>query len=723
MKTILFSLFFCPVLLFAQSRQMVSLALQNDLKSFAPEQNIDLYLRGDLPRLINFVRESNGVVKGTLNTILACAIPASAIPALNSLDGLEYVEYSAEMPRMLNDIMRVKNNVTPIHLGATPLPQAYLGDDVILGFVDTGIELAHPDFQNADGTTRVVALWDQTQEEAIPFRVPQPYGYGQEWNAEDINAGITNHDDPAGTYGHGSTVIGVGAGNGMATGNYTGVAPKADIIVVASDLTRPNWSASVADAIDFIFAKAEALGKPAVINLSLGDYYGSHDGLDAPTLFTDQLLAEAPGRALVAAAGNSGNLGNYHLSYSIPQSDTAFTWFEYNAAPQAVFFELWADTADFNTTHFSIGADLTVPDYSFRGYAGWRTAAANLDSIITDTLFYEGTMLGIVATWCGLRGGQYQIQIQVTEPFSNQYLWRLATTGGGTFDCWSYGPFGTSTIVNSNLPGPGAFPDMIHYKLPDNSKTIVDSWVCSDKVIAVGNYINRNSFINYLHEETTYADTPGEISINSSRGPTRDNRQKPDIAATGDHILSAGRLATLTQWININPDKVAEDGMHYINGGTSMASPVVAGVAALYFQRDPQANWLNVKSAIIDNALADMFTGILPGNQFGYGKIDAFAVLTVPFDLTATPAELSQNLIQIYPNPTAGSLTVKGLNEGVRTVRIADIMGRTVAYFSDENSGAPGLTLNISKLKNGAYFVYARLKGGSVAAAKLIVEK
>src|SRR5690606_26480683 len=98
------------------------------------------------------------------------------------------------------------------------------------------------------------------------------------------------------------------------------------------------------DAIDFIFTKAAALGKPAVVNLSLGDYFGSHDGLDAPTLFTDQLLEESPGRAIVAAAGNSGNLGNYHLAYDIPEADTAFTWFKYNSSAQAVYFELWADT-------------------------------------------------------------------------------------------------------------------------------------------------------------------------------------------------------------------------------------------------------------------------------------------------------------------------------------------------------------------------------------------
>src|SRR5690606_23792584 len=148
------------------------------------------------------------------------------------------------------------------------------------------------------------------------------------------------------------------------------------------------------------------------------------------------------------------------------------------------------------------------------------------------------------------------------------------TTGGGKFDCWSHAPFGTSEIVQTNLPSVGTYPAMAHYKLPDNSKTLVDSWVCSDKVITVGNYVNRISWVNYLGEETfVEGSIPGAISINCSRGPTRDNRQKPDIAASGDQTLSAGRIATLNSWININPEKVAQDGMHYINGGTSLASP------------------------------------------------------------------------------------------------------------------------------------------------------
>lgn len=711
-----------PVFLWAQPRQMVSPQLQATIDAMQENEEIDLYLRGDIEVLQNFVKSNGGRVKATIKNIVSCRLPVSKINELNHVPQLEFIEFSNSKPHVLNDVMVFNNNINPIHLGVSPLPQAYFGDDVIIGIVDTGIELAHPDFQHPDGSTRVIALWDQTQDEEIAYRVPQPYGYGQEWNAEDINANITGHQDQPSQFGHGTTVAGVAASNGLATGSFAGVAPQADLIIVSSNLNRPNWSASVAEAIDFIFKKAEGFGKPAVVNLSLGDYYGSHDALDAPTIFVEELLDELPGRAVVAAIGNSGNIGNYHLSYDIPEVDTAFTWFKYNNSAQAVLFELWADTAHFNETSFAIGADLTVPNYEFRGYSVWRTAQNNLNEIIVDTIFYNGQKLGIVETWMGLRGEQYNVQIKVTEPFSNQYVWRLSTTGGGKFDCWSYEPFGTSKILEDNLPGWGQYLDMQFYKYPDNAKTIVDSWVCSEKVIAVGNYINRNSFTNYLGQTTSFNDIPGEISKNCSRGPTRDNRQKPDVAASGDHTLSAGKISVLNSWKNIEPNKVAQDGMHYINGGTSIASPVVAGVVALYFSRDNSATYQDVKNAITQNALADFQTGILPGNQFGYGKLNAFAALTEPFGPSTYIDQIYKSQTDIFPNPASNLVSLKWSETGIENITIFDLTGRAVMQKTI-GKNREGVQFDVSNLPSGVYIVAFAKNDKTVSRQKLVVEK
>jgi subtilisin family serine protease len=488
-----------------------------------------------------------------------------------------------------------------------------------------------------------------------------------------------------------------------------------------------NWKATIADAVDFIFSKAAEFGKPAVINASLGDYYGSHDGKDAAALFIDDLLETQPGRAMVAAAGNSNNFAPYHLAYDVPETDTAFTWFSYNPnsvlGEPAVFFELWADSADFFDTGFTIGADLTTPEYEFKGYADWRTAEENLGQSLIDTLFLNDEILGIVETWCGQRGEQYQVQIAVTEAFSNQYKWRFATTGGGTFDVWSYGPFGTSVIESANLPSAAVYPPMANYRLPDKLKTIVDSWTCSDKVLTVANYVNRNEYTNVLGETTVLEDfEPQNISVNSSSGPTRDNRQKPDITATGDIILSAGQLEMLDFLTTNQPDRVAEGGWHYRNGGTSMASPAVAGVAALYFERDPQATYADVKTAIKENALADQYTGVLPNLRWGYGKLDAFATLTEPFGVTSAAFVDGENGLYVYPNPAREFFIIPIDRASVTEVRVFDLSGRVVRAFNPQGVSGSSIEIITSDLPAGIYLISVRFEDGSVGQAKLAVE-
>jgi subtilisin family serine protease len=712
----------------AQKRDNFNLELRTAIKTMQPTEEIHLYIRGDISEIIGFIRENEGVVKGVLGNIASIRIPVAKLEALRWADYVDFIEFSLSKPQMLADVMITNNNIHPIHAGAQPLPQAYLGEDVIIGIIDSGLELDHPDFQNEDGTTRVVALWDHTQDEDDPFRIPEPYGYGQEWNAEDINQDIDGHDDQPQFFGHGSTVGGVAFGNANATGNFVGVAPLADIIVVSSDFSRENWKSSIADAVDYIFSKADELGKPAVVNASLGDYYGSHDGLDGAALFIDALLEEETGRSMVSAAGNSNSFAPYHLSYEVPENDTAFTYFSYNTnsvlGEPSVFFELWADSADFYETSYTIGADLTEPAYSFQGYAQWRSVETNLGVSIIDTIFQGTNILGIVETWCGQRGDQYLLQVYVKEAFSDQYKFRFSTTGGGTFDVWSHGPFGTSVIETEGLPGEGEFVDMINYRHPDKFKTIVDSWNCSEKVITVANYVNRNEYVNVLGEITFLPDlVPLDISANSSQGPTRDNRQKPDIAATGSITLSAGRLENLASLIEGSPDRVAEGGWHYRNGGTSMASPVVAGVSALYFDRDPDASYDEVKTAIVENALADEFTGVLPNFYWGHGKLNGFATLTEPFGITSSEVIAANGTIKIYPNPTNGDLNISNERGDLNSIELFDLSGRLVNSINLQGRNKGVVQITLTDLADGIYIVKAIQENGQLLQSKLMIEK
>ncbi|MEM9024779.1 MAG: S8 family serine peptidase, partial [Bacteroidota bacterium] len=394
-----------------------------------------------------------------------------------------------------------------------------------------------------------------------------------------------------------------------------------------------NWTLTIADAVDFIFKVADSLNRPCVINASLGTYIGSHDGQDAAALIIDSLILDKPGRAMVCAAGNSGGEDPYHLRMDV-DADTSFSWFQYNPTSGfgfgAVYFELWADTADMNGVSFAMGADKVTGGFSFRGNMPFDNIQNRLNQVVFDTIFGAGGhTIGTVQTWAEEINGRYFMQVLMPQPDSNQYFFRMMATGDGAFDVWSGSWLATSDMVFSGLPGVATFPDIAHYVLPDIQQSIVSSWACSPHVITVGNYTNRNSYLDVDSNLVTFSDVPGEISPNSSWGPARTGVLKPDVAAPGDISVTSGKLDHLTNLLaapSLRP-RVGLGGMHYRNGGTSMASPGVAGIAALYFQKCPQATAADILQALRGTASTDGFTGTVPNFQWGYGKANGFDAL------------------------------------------------------------------------------------------------
>ena len=643
--------------------------LKSMVKQMSPDQNIQLFLRGDNAGVKEFVLKNKGTIKYELKNIVAVSIPVSAIDLINNEVAIKYVEFSKNRVAPLNDTMLINNNIVPIHDGQSPLPQAFTGKDIVIGFIDTGIDQTHPDFHNVDSTSRIKFIWDQNQSTTDtangggPARIPYGFTYGQEWTDTDYNNGIIGHTDPYEFYGHGTNVASVAAGNGLATGNYKGVAPDADIVMVALNFYSENGLMLTADAANYIYKKADEMQKPCVINCSEGDYYGSHDGLDAAALIIDSLVGAKRGRAFICAAGNSGTLDDYHLRNNVT-TDTSFTFFKYNPNSAlgygAVFFEIWADTADFNNINFSVGADKILPSHEFRGYIPFKNISQNINTLTTDTLKNtDGNILAIVDIWAGLRGGQYQLQIHIAEPDSNQYHFRFAATGSGSYDVWSQAYlFGTSDIVKDAASIDG-FLDLGHYIEPDNKQSIVSSWACSPNIITVGNYNNRNMFLNADTVGSGITTNPfpaGEIVRGSSRGPNRNNLEKPDISASGDFTLAAGSLEIINIQLSVAQfDKVAADRMHNRNGGTSMACPVVGGIAALYFGKCSNASQVEIMEAIVNTAITDNYADSLPGLQWGNGKANGFAALNYFNELaTLSPPDSVQGCageVSIAVNP------------------------------------------------------------------------
>ena len=632
LKTIYISLFFLLSLVnYSQEKKQLirSFQLENYLRTTPDKhEEISFFVKANPQELKTSIQKNGGKNKGHIKNWQFISIPREYI--YNFLDNttLYAINFRSYKGQLMNDTMRVNNKINAIQQGLLPLETSYTGKGVIMGFVDAGLDWRHPDFLNpSDSSTRVLALWDQTKPNN-QF-TPSNYGYGQDWDSSEIMQGLCSNNDQ---YGHGTTVAGAGCGNAFANGLNKGVAPETEIIAVESDFNSSNWLATVVDAVEYIFHIADSLEKPCVLNASVGTYLGSHDGLDPYALYIDSLINQKAGHLMAASAGNSGNWGNYHLETTL-NNDTAFTWFANNPnsgfGGSAVFFELWADTANFNQIQYAVGLDKVNPNYEKRGIGDFYTISHNLNSVTYDTIRNNNNeQLATVQYWSELRDGQYLLQVYLPSPDSSQYNFRFETRGTGIFDSWSTSILGMSDII-SYSGGINGFVDSSQYTNPDSLKTIVSSFQCLPSVITVGNYYNDSGYVNLDTTWTSNGGVRGKIAETSSRGPTRDNRMKPEVAASGHGVNAPFPLNLIDYYLNHPPldSTLAIGGMHRRNGGTSMASPIVAGVGALLLEKCNKMTSTEFKAALIANTYSDNFTGNLPNYSFGYGKLDGFNTL------------------------------------------------------------------------------------------------
>lgn len=692
-----------------QSKISFDLAMKMQHTAYQ-NREIAVLIKGDVEHIRETVTGQGGHFKFSAGDIASVTVPVSAMEILIKDDKIVRIEQGTQKMKALNDSMLLNNNVLPVHDGMSPLPQGYDGSGVVIGFIDTGIDYSHPDFRDSMGNTRVKFIWDHILPNAA--NTPQPYNYGQEFTEADINAelqggAVTGHLDAT---AHGTHVAGIGAGNGLALNKFKGVAPKADIIAVEVDfnLNDDVFLSTVADAVNYIYDKADLLGKPCVINISAGTYFGSHDGKDLSTQLMDNLITAQNGRSLVCAAGNIGGFP-FHVQSNSVAGDTTFTW---NAGD---YFELWADTADFNQVRFSIGADQTTPVYDFRGQLTYRGIAQHLNVLKYDTVFNSmGNRLGVMMSYGELIGDSYLLQFIISE--DSAYNWRFSTTGNGKYDASSW-----AWIAPATIPPDTIYPAMAKYVPADLNQNICSAFQCSDKVITVGQYVNRISYTDYNGNPVTFPWTVGALSNISSWGPTRDGRIKPDITATGDITLSALKLSSAAWFIANQPYKVAQGGMHIRDGGTSSASPVVAGIAALYLQKNPTASWLDIKNHIVLCAKQDTFTGnVLPNNRWGNGKADAFAAV-VGCSFVGMEQKEIKNDLYCYPNPFSQSTTIY-FTERKRDAKltITDAMGRTVNQLMIP-SGTKEFHLTNLHLNKGLYYYSITNDDGEALGKKMVV--
>jgi len=500
------------------------------------------------------------------------------------------------------------------------------GSGVLIGIVDTGVDLSHPDLRFENGTSKVLYLWDQTGS-GTP---PRGFSYGVECSWGQINEEKCAEKD---TFGHGTHVASIAASSGLATGNYRGIAPGASLLIVKSG--RPicdgdSWTFdenAIIDGLAYLAERARALGMRLVVNLSLGGNIGGHDDTSPLELALDDLSAR--GIVVTVSAGNEAENRGHATGLLGPAATTSVNW-ELNGRATNAIAELWYPNDK------AVSVTLVTP--SKERVQGPTTA----DGIETS----DG-LITIISSKSA-KGNQWTALVESEDELKTS-RWSLvvSVTGEGSSLGWD-------AYVDSNSCSypPATFSAGDGYTV-DKSGTISVPATASG-VIAVGAYVSKNAWPNRLGGLVYLSDYKvGEIASFSSRGPTRDGRTKPEISAPGLFITAARSS-------KVSPGESDPDDYHRVLAGTSMAAPHVAGVVALMLQYNPQLTPQQIRSLLTDGAYLDQFTGFIQtpegSNDWGWGKADA---------RTATGLFRVSSLLALLPPEFYVSLFIDGKFHGL----------------------------------------------------------
>ena len=461
------------------------------------------------------------------------------------------------------------------------------GEGVIVGIIDTGIDYTNDCFRNTDGTTRILEIWDQTDQSG---RLPEGIGYGSVYNQEEINQALQSADPFAvvpsrDESGHGTQVASIAAGSVDDSRGWTGAAPMADLAVVKLKpakkrlmryyMVRPDAQAyqenDIMMGVRYLNELAFREKKPLVLCIALGSNRGGHEGT-TPLSATLNAVGARSGRCVVIAGGNEANQGHHfygNLREGLPYEEVELRVAE---GEYGLAMELWSSTPDLLDISIVSPAGEEIP-----------RMGASLGTRQYDFLF-EDTVVYVDFQALDPNSGEELILIRMFAPSPG--IWKLKVYGTsvihGVYNIW----LPVKGFISEGTVFPNSNPD-ITLTSPANA----------DTPIAVAGYQVQND----------------SIYIASSRGYTRRGRIKPDIAAPGVEVCGfeqGNRIGCLP--------------------GPSAAPAIAAGAAALLLEwgivrnNRPSMGTFEIKQLMIRGARRNP-KDLYPNRSWGYGALDLYS--------------------------------------------------------------------------------------------------
>jgi minor extracellular serine protease Vpr len=674
------------------------------------------------------VEKHKGKLYSTLGTIYTAEIPLSQLASFAAEPNVVKIESAKEM-ELHNDRAKQLTGVSKVHGWELPEGRPYTGKGVLVGVIDTGLDFLHPDFRKHDDSTktRVVSIWDQTLNGGT---IPTGFNYGSEWSSAQVNAELTNPGTitERDSSGHGTHVTGTAAG-------LRGMAFESEIISVKTPLVsngdyKFSNSARTLDAVNYVYQKSGAIGKPCVVNMSLGFNFGTpHDGTSLFEQGIDFMVDSRDGFIVCASAGNEGNSFGHNGGYSLTNDSV---WIYVNALNGATWYgvndrqyddSIWISvTMDSATASYSGGGILNQKKVFQTPWLKIKDIKDAVGGYNYDVLYANGDTAAsiriVAASYDSARTEFYvyprdRFLVNTAVSPSKANLYKISFKGAGSFHSWYQELYG----LGLNLANFNAATDA-RYKSGDDHYTIGIP-ATAKKIFAVGAYINKKNYVDVLGRTQKGLNSSGlasgQLAFFSSRGPTLDGRKKPEFCAPGLNVASS-----LSRYGKKDSTEMV-DGQTIVFSGTSMSCPVTVGAFALYLEKYPHTTFEQMRATIDSTTIRDAFvniSGAVPNNDWGYGKLDIFKALGGVWH-TGIEDEMEEPTNGIvYPNPSSGSISFTlPENHAFTNIEIYDMGGRLITNVSPSQQ-----QVDVSSWNSGLYF-YRITVSEQALSGKFVVSK
>ncbi len=530
---------------------------------------------GDLGRL----REQGIQVRELLNGYGILKVPEHLVDFVTNLPEIEYIEKPKRLFFAVNQA-RAASCLLDVQLGigiraAAEASAGLTGKGVLIAVIDSGIDYLHPDFQDPDGTSRILYLWDQDRDTVYTkIELNEALSAYREGPGGRDRAAALQIVPSADTSGHGTAVAAIAAGNGReSSGLYRGVAYESELIVVKLGIPLTDnfpRTTQLMEAIDFVLRTARELGRPVAVNLSFGNTYGSHDGTSLLETFLDDMTGYGR-NVIVAGTGNEG-AGAGHTGGCLEMGREQTIELSVSAFENSFGVQLWKSYAD------TFSVSIRSPSGAVIGTLREDLGPQRFRSENTEILIYYGKPAPYS------RAQEVYFDFIPTGDYIDSGIWQFILLPEkiitGQFDFW--------------LPSRAALNNDTRF-LKNTQETTLTIPSTARKVISAGAYDSRTR---------AYADFSG-------RGFTRQTNQvKPDLVAPGVNIITARNR-----------------GGYEAVTGTSFAAPFVTGAAALLMQwgiingNDPFLYGEKVKAYLIRGARQLPGYDVWPNERVGYGAL------------------------------------------------------------------------------------------------------